>query len=286
MERKIEYERVGLKEERYRILGIDLPCRRFLAREEIIAAIVESVSRNHILKQQGIFTAVDLEEKIPAYGGQVQTMKTVILSEIPVLKKPPFAALRMPDFLLLSGAFGKNFLSCFNWQGIRFQMRLVVDIREKDFFEEWKHLLIDAKLKHGAEIIFLESSDESLIKRFKETRRSHPILDAPNVRDALKEERRLLGWIKEIADNIIDTSNLTLHELRRFVLNAYGHSDVKMRINLMSFGYAYGLPMESDMVLDVRFLPNPYFVDELKGKTAFRRSKRLYSLEGRICPVL
>lgn len=144
---------------------------------------------------------------------------------------------------------------------------LVVDIREKDFFEEWKHLLIDAKQKHGAEIIFLESSDESLIKRFKETRRSHPILGATNVRDALKEERRLLGWIKEMADNIIDTSHFSLHELRRFVLNTYGHSDVKMRINLMSFGYAYGLPMESDMVLDVRFLPNPYFVDELREKT-------------------
>lgn len=144
---------------------------------------------------------------------------------------------------------------------------LVVDIREKDFFEEWKHLLIDAKQKHGAEIIFLESSDESLIKRFKETRRSHPILGATNVRDALKEERRLLGWIKEMADNIIDTSHFSLHELRRFVLNTYGHSDVKMRINLMSFGYAYGLPMESDIVLDVRFLPNPYFVDELREKT-------------------
>jgi len=144
---------------------------------------------------------------------------------------------------------------------------LVVDIREKDFFEDWKHLLIDAKVKHGVEIIFLESSDESVIKRFKETRRSHPILGATNVRDALKEERRLLGWIKEIADNIIDTSHLTLHELRRFVLNTYGESDVKMRINLMSFGSAYGLPMEADMVLDVRFLPNPYFVDELREKT-------------------
>jgi UPF0042 nucleotide-binding protein len=160
---------------------------------------------------------------------------------------------------------------------------LVVDIREKDFFEDWKHLLIDAKLKYGAEIIFLESSDESLIKRFKETRRSHPILDAPNVRDALKEERKLLGWIKEIANSIIDTSNFTPHELRRFVLNTYGHSDVKMRINLMSFGYAYGLPMEADMVLDVRFLPNPYFVDELREKTGlsdevkgFIRSKAEY----------
>jgi len=160
---------------------------------------------------------------------------------------------------------------------------LVVDIREKDFFEEWKHLLIDAKVKHGAEIIFLESSDESLVKRFKETRRSHPILDATNIRDALKEERNLLGWIKEIADSIIDTSSLTPHELRRFVLNTYGHSDVKMRINLMSFGYAYGLPMEADMVLDVRFLPNPYFIEELREKTGlsdevkgFIRSKTEY----------
>lgn len=144
---------------------------------------------------------------------------------------------------------------------------LVVDIREKDFFEDWKHLLIDAKLKHGAEIIFLESSDESLVKRFRETRRSHPIPGAANVMDALKEERRLLGWIKEVADSIVDTSQFTPHELRRFVLNTYGHDDRKMKINLMSFGYAFGLPMEADMVLDVRFLPNPYFVDELREKT-------------------
>jgi UPF0042 nucleotide-binding protein len=144
---------------------------------------------------------------------------------------------------------------------------LVVDIREKDFFEDWKHLLIDAKLKHGAEIIFLESADESLVKRFRETRRSHPIPGATNVMDALKEERRLLGWIKEIADSIVDTSHFTPHELRRFVLNAYGHEDRSMRINLTSFGFAYGLPMEADMVLDVRFLPNPYFVDELREKT-------------------
>lgn len=160
---------------------------------------------------------------------------------------------------------------------------LVVDIREKDFFEDWKHLLIDAKLKHGAEIIFLEGSDESILKRFRETRRSHPIPGAANVKEALTEERRLLGWIKEIADSIVDTSQFTPHELRRFVLNTYGHEDRKMKINLMSFGYAYGLPMESDMVLDVRFLPNPYFVDELREKTGlsnevkgFIRSKKEY----------
>lgn len=199
-------------------------------------------------------------------------MKTVILSGISGSGKTTFLrALEDAGFFCVDNfplVLLEKFPELLQLTGNKIsKCALVVDIREKDFFEDWKHLLIDAKVKHGVEIIFLESSDESVIKRFKETRRSHPILGATNVRDALKEERRLLGWIKEIADNIIDTSHLTLHELRRFVLNTYGESDVKMRINLMSFGSAYGLPMEADMVLDVRFLPNPYFVDELREKT-------------------
>jgi len=199
-------------------------------------------------------------------------MKTVILSGISGSGKTTFLrALEDAGFFCVDNfplVLLEKFPELLQLTGNKIsKCALVVDIREKDFFEDWKHLLIDAKVKHGVEIIFLESSDESVIKRFKETRRSHPILGATNVRDALKEERRLLGWIKEIADNIIDTSHFTLHELRRFVLNTYGESDVKMRINLMSFGSAYGLPMEADMVLDVRFLPNPYFVDELREKT-------------------
>ncbi|OPY81755.1 MAG: glmZ(sRNA)-inactivating NTPase [Syntrophorhabdus sp. PtaU1.Bin153] len=156
------------------------------------------------------------------------------------------------------------------------KVALVVDIREKEFFEEWKHLLIEAKQKHDAEIIFLESSDDAILTRFRETRRSHPIPDASNVKDAVKEERRLLGWIKEIADRIIDTSQFTPHELRRFVRNAFGDEDRGMKINLMSFGFAYGLPMEADMVLDVRFLPNPYFVDELREKTGLSSEVKEY----------
>lgn len=199
-------------------------------------------------------------------------MKTVILSGISGSGKTTFLrALEDAGFFCVDNfplVLLEKFPELLQLTGNKIsKCALVVDIREKDFFEDWKHLLIDAKVKHGVEIIFLESSDESVIKRFKETRRSHPILGATNVRDALKEERRLLGWIKEIADNIIDTSHFTLHELRRFVLNTYGESDLKMRINLMSFGSAYGLPMEADMVLDVRFLPNPYFVDELREKT-------------------
>ena len=165
-------------------------------------------------------------------------MKTVILSGISGSGKTTFLrALEDAGFFCVDNfplVLLEKFPELLQLTGNKIsKCALVVDIREKDFFEDWKHLLIDAKVKHGVEIIFLESSDESVIKRFKETRRSHPILGATNVRDALKEERRLLGWIKEIADNIIDTSHLTLHELRRFVLNTYGESDVKMRINLM-----------------------------------------------------
>jgi len=215
-------------------------------------------------------------------------MKTVILSGISGSGKTTFLrALEDVGFFCVDNfplVLLEKFPELLHLTGDKIsRCALVVDIREKDFFEDWKHLLIDAKLKHGAEIIFLESSDESLVKRFRETRRSHPIPGTTNVKDALKEERRLLGWIKEIADSIVDTSHFTPHELRRFVLNTYGHEDKRMKINLMSFGSAFGIPMESDMVLDVRFLPNPYFVDELREKTGlsdevkgFIRSKPEY----------
>jgi len=215
-------------------------------------------------------------------------MKTVILSGISGSGKTTFLrALEDAGFFCVDNfplVLLEKFPELLHLTGDKIsRCALVVDIREKDFFEDWKHLLIDSKLKHGAEIIFLESTDESLIKRFRETRRSHPIPGATNVKDALKEERRLLGWIKEIADSIVDTSHFTPHELRRFVLNTYGQEDRRMKINLTSFGYAYGLPMEADMVLDVRFLPNPYFVDELREKTGlsnevkgFVRSKPEY----------
>lgn len=215
-------------------------------------------------------------------------MKTVILSGISGSGKTTFLrALEDAGFFCVDNfplVLLEKFPELLHLTGDKIsRCALVVDIREKDFFEDWKHLLIDAKVKHGAEIIFLESTDESLIKRFRETRRSHPIPGAMNVKDALKEERKLLGWIKEIADSIVDTTHFTPHELRRFVLNTYGHEDRRMKINFMSFGYAFGLPMESDMVLDVRFLPNPYFVDELREKTGlsdevkgFIRSKTEY----------
>jgi RNase adapter protein RapZ len=143
----------------------------------------------------------------------------------------------------------------------------VVDIREREFFHEGKHILEDVKGRFGAKIIFLESSDNVLLRRYSETRRSHPLFTSANIKDAVKEERDLVEWIKDLADQVIDTTHLIPHELRRFVLKKYGTEEQRMKISLMSFGYTYGIPMEADMVFDVRFLSNPYFVDGLRNKT-------------------
>jgi RNase adapter protein RapZ len=143
----------------------------------------------------------------------------------------------------------------------------VIDIRERAFFEEGKDVLKKIKEKYGAELVFLESSDEILFRRFKETRRAHPIYDVSNIRDALAKEREQVNWIKEIADKVIDTSLFTTNGLRNFVISTYGEYEKRMKISLISFGYAYGIPLEADIVQDVRFLPNPFFVEGLKRKT-------------------
>lgn len=168
-----------------------------------------------------------------------------------------FPLVLLKKFSILSKMIGDKVQKC----------ALVIDIREKEFFDAGKDTLKNIKEKFNAELIFLESSDEALLKRFKETRRVHPLYATSNIKDALKEERGLVDWIKEIADKVIDTSNLTPHELRRFALKTYSHTENKMKINFMSFGYVYGIPLEADMVLDVRFLPNPFFIEGLKNKT-------------------
>lgn len=159
----------------------------------------------------------------------------------------------------------------------------VIDVREREFFDQGVQILEDVKSKFGAEIIFLESSEDILLRRYRETRRLHPLFSSSNIKDALKEERTIVGWIRDIADLVIDTTHLIPHELRRFVFKKYADQEQRMKINLMSFGYAFGIPMEADMVLDVRFLPNPFFVDDLREKTgltsevgAFIKSQEMY----------
>jgi RNase adapter protein RapZ len=168
-----------------------------------------------------------------------------------------FPLFLLQKFSILAKAAGSRVEKC----------ALVIDIRQKEFFDEGKDIFRKVKEKWGAEVIFLDSSDDVLVNRFKVTRRSHPLLNAPNIKDALAEERRLVGWIKDIADKVIDTSYYTPHELRRLAINAYREDYRGMMINLMSFGYSHGVPLEADMMFDVRFLPNPYFVEELRDRT-------------------
>jgi UPF0042 nucleotide-binding protein len=147
------------------------------------------------------------------------------------------------------------------------KVALVMDIRERYFLE--KHMEVISKLKkkkYRIEILFLEASDDSLLHRFSETRRAHPLSEKRTVPESIALEREKLRELKDIADNIIDTSLYNIHQLKDLLQRYYLDplKGDKITINLISFGYRYGLPSDADMALDVRFLPNPYFFEDLK----------------------
>jgi len=143
---------------------------------------------------------------------------------------------------------------------------LVMDVREREFLREYPQMLELLKAEgYHIELIFLESSDEVLIQRFSETRRQHPLSDEGSVADGIYAEREKLGELKALADKIIDTSELTVHQLRMLLEEYFQQLSTRnMHITFMSFGFKYGVPHDIDMLFDVRFLPNPYFVSELK----------------------
>jgi UPF0042 nucleotide-binding protein len=140
-----------------------------------------------------------------------------------------------------------------------------VDIRERKFLSDFADNIASLRKKYKVEIIFLEASEEVLARRFKETRRPHP-LGYKDLSKAISREQKLLSLIRQESDKIIDTSSMTPHRLRKFITDFYSKTGLqKMTISLVSFGYKYGIPLEADLLFDLRFLPNPYFVDELKA---------------------
>ncbi|MBI5408202.1 MAG: RNase adapter RapZ [Nitrospirae bacterium] len=140
-----------------------------------------------------------------------------------------------------------------------------VDIRERKFLDYFSDTLADLRKTQKMEIIFLEASEDVLIRRFKETRRPHP-LGYKDLKRALRKEAQLLKPIRDLADKIIDTSTLSPHQLRKLITKSYLTREPSgMSIGLVSFGYKYGIPPEADLLFDVRFLPNPYFIKELKA---------------------
>jgi UPF0042 nucleotide-binding protein len=139
-----------------------------------------------------------------------------------------------------------------------------VDIRGSKFLTDFSDLIPNLKEKQKMEVIFLEAKEDALLSRFKETRRPHP-LGLKDIRKAIRKEIKLLSSIRKEADRIIDTSKLTPHQLRELIISSHsGKKGKRMAITLISFGYKYGIPLETDLLFDVRFLPNPHFIKELK----------------------
>lgn len=149
---------------------------------------------------------------------------------------------------------------------------LGIDSRERLFFPEWPRFLADIEQSGTRpQVLFLDASDDVLARRYSETRRPHPLAEdgATTVAEAIRAERLKLAEIRERADHVIDTTTLTVHELRELVTAIVMGSTAasKMSIAIVSFGYKYGLPVGMDLVLDVRFIPNPFFVPELRALT-------------------
>ncbi len=148
------------------------------------------------------------------------------------------------------------------------KIALVVDIREAGFSKNFPEVLKAIRKKISPRLIFLEASDETLVKRFSESRRPHPLARKRSVLESVKLERKRLAEIKRMADEVIDTTSTNISQIKEDLTRKFFRKkDRKMQIMIVSFGYKYGIPLDSDLVFDTRFLPNPFYIDELRNKT-------------------
>jgi len=145
---------------------------------------------------------------------------------------------------------------------------LVVDIRERDQLHRLPEIIARLKRKLRTHLVFLDADDDALVRRYSETRRPHPLGGARSVLRSVQLERRQLAGIRAVADYVINTSELNVHELRRKIVETFcAQDETGLQIYVMSFGFKHGVPPESDLVFDVRFLPNPNYIPELKRLT-------------------
>jgi UPF0042 nucleotide-binding protein len=159
---------------------------------------------------------------------------------------------------------------CLQQGGEIYNIALGIDIRERGFFADLFDNLDRLKsLGHSVELLFLEAKDDVLVRRFSESRRPHPLLPQSPVLEGVQIERERLLDLRRRADRIIDTSDLTVHELKDLLARDYLQPDAghRMTVSLLTFGFKFGVPYEADLLFDVRFLRNPNFVEELKPLT-------------------
>ena len=144
----------------------------------------------------------------------------------------------------------------------------VMDLREQHFLSSYKQVLTDLKvLGYQFHILYLEADDQILLQRYSQTRRLHPLSNGRSLLEGIRAEKQLMEELKKTAEHVINTSDYNVHELKRHIFGiAQKMIHLRsMRLNIMSFGFKYGVPHEADLVVDVRFLDNPYFVPELKA---------------------
>ena len=162
------------------------------------------------------------------------------------------------------------------------KVALVCDIRGGSLFGELSgslHALFELGFTY--EILFLEASDETLIKRYKEIRRMHPLAEADRLTEGIRKERLMLEELRVKASHIIDTSHMTVAELKAHIASVYGGDKEfeGMLIHVLSFGFKNGIPLDSDMIFDVRFLPNPFYIPKLREHTGLETCVRDYVMQ-------
>lgn len=157
----------------------------------------------------------------------------------------------------------------------------VMDLRERSFLAQYREVF-DGLAARGfsLEILFFEASEQTLLRRYSETRRHHPLSVGTALLDNIREEKKRLSDLRAIANRIIDTSGLTLHDLKALIRDHVEKSSpaARMQVMVMSFGFKHGLPHDADLVMDVRFLPNPFFVPELSAKSGLDEPVRDFVL--------
>jgi UPF0042 nucleotide-binding protein len=163
-------------------------------------------------------------------------------------------------------------------------LAVVVDVRGGKFFDDLNAALANLKNDGIAfRLLFLDASDQSLVARFESTRRPHPLQSGDRISDGIDLERAKLHELRESADVVIDTSNLNVHQLAKRTSEIFAEGMIEgVRLNILSFGYKYGIPVDADLVLDCRFIPNPHWVPELRPLTGLDQavSDRVFSNEG------
>jgi UPF0042 nucleotide-binding protein len=150
------------------------------------------------------------------------------------------------------------------------KVAIVVDVREGGFLSSFPKVFrrLRAMPRLNPILIFLEASHPALVRRFSETRRPHPLAPARSVSEGIREERSRMGTIRRMSDAIVDTSDMTVHELRQFFMGlSRERSSARLVVTLLSFGFKHGVPLDADLMFDVRCLPNPHFVPALKRRT-------------------